>query len=466
LLAGAVVVVAVHFRPWQGGLLEEWGVALSWQSEGFAGYVTRLPATLGRPLHLLPHYVGMALSDGGFVGVYALLALAAVGQFFAVIWALKPLTAAWLPRWALGLALALHPWWAAGDALRFLPAQMSVLAVAVWLAAAIRWNTGGSRWWLVLVTAAPVLGLLSYQAPAVALVAGAAAVATTATALRRGAVLVVVTSAAVVCALLWSTVVAPRLSPSSYEAQMLAGDSPGPVTLLRAVLRTLLLHAPSVLILLCLVGIVVLALGLDQRLTQWRTWTLLGIVAASPVAALVYGANTLHLRDPERLALPVGLVLCLVVASVVREVADAPLVRIGLVTAALVGSAAGSLIAYSTWSQYATAQQDLIAAAADVRADLPADQLLVVADRSGRFGDVYTLLPPYLDMAMDVEHGPGAETVLCTETGVVRNQPVAALFPLGTTPDCSDYLLRPGAAPRGEAQTSLGQIDFFVVPAA
>src|SRR5476649_2047251 len=54
LAAGAVLAVFfVHFRPWQGGLLEEWGLAQAWNSEGFGGYAASMPVTVGRPFALL-----------------------------------------------------------------------------------------------------------------------------------------------------------------------------------------------------------------------------------------------------------------------------------------------------------------------------------------------------------------------------------------------------------------------------
>jgi hypothetical protein len=187
-----VAVLAVfflHFRPWQGGLLEEWGLALAWNVEGIGGFAARLPLTLGRPFVLLPQYVGMALSNGGFVGPYAVLGFVAVAQLVAALWAVAPLTGIRSLRWAVALALALHPWWAAGDILRFLPAQVSVFGVVLWLGASVRFLAGGRSRWALLIVLAPAFGLLTYQAPAAALVLGSAvlAFATSATWRRRAA---------------------------------------------------------------------------------------------------------------------------------------------------------------------------------------------------------------------------------------------------------------------------------------
>jgi hypothetical protein len=463
-VVGALAVVLVHFRPWQGGLLEDWGFALVWSSEGLSAYGNRVDAQLGRPLHQLPHYLGLALSDGGFVGVYGVLAAVGVAQFLLAMWAIRPLTSSWGLRWALALTVALHPWWLAGDILRFLPAQVATLSVVVWLGAGIRFLDGGRRRWLVLLGVAPALGLLTYQAPAAAFLGGAVALAVIKAVSRRGVILVLVTTGAVASVLLWSAVIAPRISPDSYESQLLTGGVGGPLGLVRAALRTLTLHGEGVLLMLCVTGVAVLALGLAQQLRQWQVWTLLAIVGGSPLAALAYGSNPLHLNDPERLVLPVGVLLWLVLAAVAGAMSRHRFVVIGVVAAALLGVLAGSVAGYVRWAGYAEAQQDLIQAAGKARADLPADARLVVADSTGRYGDIYLLLPPHLDMAMDVEFGDGAETVLCTPTGVVRDHPDAALFPLSTTPDCATFLGGPGAHRMGTVQTALGEVELYAVP--
>ena len=164
----ALGVFFVHFRPWQGGLLEDWGLALAWENEGIGGFAARIPATLGRPFELLPHYVGMALSGGGFVGPYAMLGLIALAQLAAGLWAVAPLTRFCPLRWAAALAIAVHPWWAPGDILRFMPAQVAVLGVVVWFGAALRFMDSGRRALIPILVVAPMLGLLTYQAPAAA----------------------------------------------------------------------------------------------------------------------------------------------------------------------------------------------------------------------------------------------------------------------------------------------------------
>jgi hypothetical protein len=315
----------------------------------------------------------------------------------------------------------------------------------------------------VLVCVAPVVGLLTYQAPAVALLGGSIALAVTTAVGRRGAALVVVTTAAVTGVLLWSAVIAPQISPDSYESQLLTGGVGGPVGLARVALRTLVLHGEGVLVFLFVTGVAVLALGLAQQLKQWQVWPLLGIVGTSPLAALAYGSNPLHLNDPERLALPVGVLLWVVLAAVAGAMSENRVVVVSFVAVAVLGALVGSVAGYLRWAGYAQAQQDLIQAAEKARAELPADARLIVVDPTGRYGDVYLLLPPHLDMALDVEYGDGAETVLCTPTGVLRDHPIAALFPISTTPDCAAFLGEPGVTRVGTAETAVGMVELYAV---
>jgi hypothetical protein len=463
VVIGALAVAAVHFRPWEGAMLEDWELADAWRTGGLAGLPGRLHATLGRPLHLLPHYLGMALSNGGVTGPYAVLVAVAVAQFVVAMWAVRPLVSAWWTRWALALLVALHPWWVAGDILRFMPAQVAVLGVVVWLGASLRYLQSGRGVWLIPGGFAVVLGLLTYQGPALALVMGSVALAVSASMPRRGVRLVLVTTAAVGAVLMWSIVIVPKLVPDSYEAQLMSGGLTDPVASVRAILRTLLLHGEGVLVLLGAVAITVIALGLHARLWPWQVWILLGFVAASPLAALAYASNTLHLNDPERVVLPVGVLLWIVACSVADRLPVHGGVARGVLAVVLIATALGGAAGYARWTGYSSAQQELLAAVEAVREEVPADATVIVEDTTGRYGDVYLLLPPHLNYALDVEYGAGADGVLCTASGAPRDQPDAALYPIATTPDCSEYLAASTATYLGEAMTDFGLVRFHLM---
>ncbi len=463
-LVGIIATSAVfflHFRPWQRGLLEDWGLALAWKQEGLHGYEARLPLTAGRPLLLLPHYFGMGLSQGGFVGLYLVFGLIAVAQLFVAIWALKPLVPGRFFRWALALALASHPWWAAGDLLRFMSAQVPVLGIVVWVGAALRYLAGQGRRWLVLAAVAPLLGLLTYEGPIVALLIGAFVLAGTSRADVRRRWVILVTTVGVACAdLVWSMYIAPKLSPSSYEGQLQHG-LPNLRAAVVAIARTMLHHAPGLLLFWIVVCLVVLELGFSRRLGHADAWFVFISIAAAPLAALSYVFTMGHLNDPERVALPIGVAVWLVACVAASALAATPRqvqasIALVLVASSLLGGAWG----YRTWSSYAAAQEGLIAGLGPIRAGAPAGTSLVVADPSGRWGDVYLFLPPYLSIAMTEQDGPGADVVLCTDSGVARKQPVAAVYPIDTTVDCST-LLRPGAAQVGVVPTEFGNVQVF-----
>jgi len=436
-----LVVFFVHFRPWQGGLLEDWGLAQAWDVEGFGGFAARLPLTLGRPLHLLPDYVGMALSDGGFVGPYAVLGAIAVAQLVAALWAVAPLTSTRSLRWAVALAVALHPWWVAGDILRFMGAQVSALGVILWFGSSIRFLANGRVAWAFLLVVAPVVGFLSYQAPAATIVLAAVVLALMGRASwRRRIALVALTGGASVAVMMWSVIIVPRIAPASYEAQ-LGSHGLHLVGTLRAILRTLVLHAPAVVIAGALVSAVVIALGFNRHLSARRAWLLLVAAVATPLTAFTYAYETLHLNDPERVALPVGLTLWVVACCALPALTVDRTVRLAATAVLFAGTAAGAVVGYETWTHYAASQQVLINAIQPVRESVPDDGRLVVADPSGRFGDIYLLLPPTVNIALDVEYGPGADVALCTPAGVMRDQPTAALYASIPTPDCSALLV-------------------------
>ncbi|MBD7999896.1 hypothetical protein [Oerskovia gallyi] len=459
------LVFFLNFRPWQGGLLEEWGFALAWDGEGWAGFGARLAHTAGRPLHLFPAYVGLGVSDGGFVGMYLVLALVAVAQFLLTIWALSPICRSWWTRLAIGLLLATHPWWPAGLLLRFLPAQVAVLTVVIWLGLLIRYLQRGGRVRPLLIVLVPLLGLLTYQATALPLLFGVGiALVLVPTSRLRGIVAASTTTLAVGLALIWSTVIAPMFSPQSYESGLMASGGAQLLDAPRAIARTLLLDAWPVLALAVGVAVLVVALGLDRILTRRQTWLALAAVVLAPFAALAYATQPTHLHDPERVGLPVGLTIWLVLAMLAPALDRTKAWRTATICIAFVVSAIGGALAYSTWTQASVAQEALVAVVSEQRAVTPPDRTLVVADRTGRYGDVYLLLPPHLDLALQVEDGAGSPALVCTPAGTVRDHPVAARFPLTTTPDCAPYLGDDEVLPLGTGETPFGEVDLFSIP--
>lgn len=458
-VAATLVVFAVHFRPWQGGLVEDIGLASVWDTEGFGGFVSRIPFAAGRPLHMLPHFTGMALSDGGYVGMYAILAGVAVGQLWGAWWALAPLVRSSTLRLVLGVVVALHPWWAAGDILRFLSAQVAVMSFVVWLGAAVRYLNGRSSWWLAAVVLVPAAGLLTYQSTAGPLALGAAVLAVAlGGSRRRGIWLVLLTWGTVLAVLVWSSLIAPRLSDeASYESGLLTnGGGLDVVESTRVLLRTVAVDAPGVIITLAAVGLLVIGLGVHARITPVRTWVLLATLAAAPFTGLVFAAAQGLVSDHERIAQPIGMTAWFVAAVALSGV-DLPRRTVWAFTAvALIPTLAASALAYGHWTRLADERQSMVDAVVPIRDATDPGQRLVVADWSGRYGGLYLLLESYLDITIAEQEGPGAQVVLCTPDQVPRVQSYAASC-TGLIPDGAEHV--------GTVSTDLGDADVFRVPA-
>ncbi|QAY63396.1 hypothetical protein ET495_09190 [Xylanimonas allomyrinae] len=431
----------VHFRPWQGGLLEDWGFVQAWDATGFAAYRHLIELTAGRPLHLLWTFLGLGISGGGFVGMFLVLGLVAVAQLLGTVWALAPVVR---NRWVLiflGLAIALHAWWPAGQVLRFLPAQVSALAVVLWIGASIRFLAGRSTLWQVLAIGAPLAGLLTYQAPAGALCVGAVAIsAVHGSTIRRRLWHVGLTVCTVVAAMAWSAVIAPRISPDSYESGLMTA----PLDVRRAlcaIARTLAIESPELLIVGAILALIIIVLLGRTAIATWQALVLLACVFMAPLTAMSFAFNLAHLNDPERVAQPVGMTLWIVATAV--SILGAWRTRLPhlIASVGIVASTAGAMGAYSTWTAFAELQQALLTSVAPIRSDASPSTRLVVEDLSGEFGDVYTFLPPHLNIAFYVEEGPGATVTLCTPADVPRDHPIAARFPITTTPTCEDLLV-------------------------
>jgi hypothetical protein len=319
----ASLVTVAHFRPREGGLLEEWGLALAWKRAGLAGFLDHLPLVAGRPLHLVPAYLGLWISDGGVTGMYLVLTATALAQFCVAGWALRPVVGQPILRALVVAAIALHPLWPAGYLLRYLPAQVSVLLFLVWFGFAVRYVGGGGAARPVAGSAALLVGLLTYQALALVYVlAGVLLVVWALPAgrggVRRGAVVVGVTLCAVVADLGYDVVVVPRISLTAYEPSLggHALDLPGAAR--QAYATTL-----GQMHLLSVAGLLVAAASLSVLVAAFRRRGfapgpgtapvatsvplagagLLGALAL-PLAALTYASFPAHLRDLEHVGLP------------------------------------------------------------------------------------------------------------------------------------------------------------------
>jgi|GEM_PF-831795 Predicted glycosyltransferases len=439
IAVGAVLIALQHFRPWEGGLLEDWSFAVKWLRYGWSFFPEELPSTLGRPLHHLPVAIGLALGDGGIVGQFAVLAVVAVLQFFVV---LRILATRPIPRTVTlvgAFAAASHPLWAAGDILRFLPAQASALAFWIAVACWFRVSDGGRRRVAVGGAAAIALGLLSYQALALTAVLAAFAIwAIRSRGLGRLGLIVGATVAATGLVGLWSVVIAPRLVPRSYEST-LGNSFPSPVDSIVAVLRTLVTEAPWIVVVAVVSCVALAAVALTRLMSRRAAGVLGAMILVSPLTGLTYATSPLHLNDPERIGFPVSTTI---VVAILIGIAALPWGRVGTPTtivasiAAALACVVGTAFGIAQWTGYGLTQQRALELVAPAVADAEGDEVVLVRDSSGILGDVYTLLPPHFTFASLVTTGDPTVIELCTETGTPRNHPIAARYPIGTTQDC------------------------------
>lgn len=169
VIAGASLCFFLRISLWPFGLLEEFGLSLAYSQRGLRGFTDNFSTFSGRPLALVPSYLGLFLSNGGFAGQYAVAGIVSVSQFIAMLWAFSPLLRDYRFRWGLALIVATNPLWPAGFLLRYQSAQLSITFFVIWLGFAIRSadeRRRGLNW--LFGALALVVGLLSY--PAIAIV--------------------------------------------------------------------------------------------------------------------------------------------------------------------------------------------------------------------------------------------------------------------------------------------------------
>ena len=416
IVAGILVFLA-HFRPWQGGLAEDWEWVVDWRGSLRALW----PSMIGRPLLLVPYAIGYWLTDGGVVGQFIVLGTVAVLQFAAAFWALRPLLGNRMVRLVLAFLLAMHPWWSGGFILRFIPAQVATLWWIVWLGAAVRLLSGHTRRWTLLMVAAPLLGMLTYPSSTPVLVVSAAALAFLASEIPRGRRVLVASGTAVpvIVASLWTVVIAPRIQ-YTYEGDLL-GNTFGLDRSLRSSLRqiakTLLFEATPLVMAGVALGLAIIALLVTRKVGLRQGVVALAMIAVAPLTALVFFATNNGLSDPERTAIPVGLTLWLVAVGVVMTLGAFP--RLSAVTAIAVAGVTfvGAGAHLLTWTQYSQLQLGLIRGIQPYRVQLPDSASVWVEDSSGLYGGLYTLYGPYLNHALQVNYGSGASFSICTTVG-------------------------------------------------
>jgi hypothetical protein len=431
IVVGALVVFLFHFRPWEGGLLEEWAIADDWQRDGgwgvFAGY---LQWTLSRPLHLFPTLIGLAVGGGAPSAIFGVIAVVAVGQYLAVIWAVRPLSRSFWVSTSVAFAIALHPLWPGGFLQRFLPAQVAMLALLLALGFAVRYLRSGRARWAIALGLTLLAGLGFYPGPAVVAPIAAAAVALTVQAsLRRRIVVVATATAASAVMTLYSLAVVRLVSSDGAGSYELNNIEQAAVTSIGDLIRYIgftivgqgLLLIAGVLAVATLGALLALTGAIPDRIG----WLIAACAVVSPMTAVVFFGSAAWLQDIDRLGyttsmmLAVSLLLWPIAGGDRRPPLEHVLASV-LVAVSLLGAWTG----VRHWQQYVGIQHELFAALTPVVEATDGDEAVVVVDRSGNLGQLYTFPLQYLDPAARVATGDPTHVWLCFDEA--SSQPLPA----------------------------------------
>ena len=414
---GTLLAFLTHFRPWEVGFMEEWPLAADWGGGG-AFTSDYLDWTLSRPLHLVPSLAGLAIAGGAPGGIFLVLGLVASAQFLAVLWALRPLSQTrWVPLAAAAFA-AFHPLWPGGYLQRFLPAQTAALALVVAVGFLLRWLLDGRTRAIIAASLALVIGLCVYPGPAAVapLAALVLALALDAPWWRR-IIAVAATTGASAQVTLYSLVITRLIAPdgTSYEAGNIAVAAvSGPREFLTLVGTTYLTTGMTTL-----AGIAgVLALGAALALTgivpARAGWLMAGAALASPATTVVFFGHVGWLQDIDRIGYTTSLALAMTLL-VWPARATARHVRLQAVLAALVigVAAVGAVRGIQRWQPYIELQHRLLAELAPVVRAAEGDDVVIVVDRSGTYGTMFTFPLQYLDSASQVMNDDDTTVKLC-----------------------------------------------------
>lgn len=456
------MVFAAHFRPWEGGLLEEWALARDWQLDGgFRVLYAYIEWTLSRPLHLLPTMAGLAITNGSPTGIFGIMGIVAAGQFLAVMWALRPVSRSIWINAAVALFVGLHPLWPAGYLQRFLPAQTSALAVFIALGFIIRWLQQGRTRWLIATFLVLVLGFAAYQGPAAVapLMALTVALVVPSTWRRKIAIVVVAIGASALITL-YSIVIVRLVTPVGQDSYELSNIETsvvkGPRELVHYVAGTFI-NSGNLLV-LGIIAVVILGavLSLTRVIPYTAGWLMAGVALVSPACAIVFFGSIAWLQDIDRIGYTTSLALAVAlivwpVAAVGRQTRLESIFAVALAIVALVGCVVG----IARWQPYVATQHRLLSALQPVVDRAAGDEGVVVVDHSGTFGYLYTFPLQYLQGAAIVADGDPTKVWLCF--------PEESSYPLpsgGVTCDPSGNGL--DLTPAGTLAMPGGDVDFYI----
>jgi hypothetical protein len=460
-VAGILLAALYFARP----LLEELGLSLYFRANGVHTYITLAGGFPLRPLQAAPNAFQSALFGDSTLAFALTFGLILIAKYTALRWAVAPFLPARLAWLVACMGTALVPW-SAGWRGRYSAAELSAVFLFIALGAVLRNRERPRVTWVVAGAVAVGLMLATYQAlavcaavlPAVALVGLPHAPAERGAAFRvwarRCAVAWLPVAVGGALYGIYSLIAVHLAGTAGYEGVMVDGttsrlSASGAWGAIPDLYRTAYNRAGWTLpifvgILAALVTGPVSSLDGRRRLV----WLLgLGLaILLLPLLSLSYVANVAFLGDPDRIGFPVATGFVLVTVTALLRFGDEGRFPVGsairrqmeLATAVV---AAGLLLwtlplAKANRVDYQT--QDFVVSATARAAKAASAKAVVVQDRTGTLGDVYTLYQTTLWSALALRGTVLTSATLCTPLGVDRYTPDANALAVPTTPRCEE----------------------------
>jgi len=187
------------------------------------------------------------------------------------------------------------------------------------------------------------------------------------------------------------------------------------------------------LVLVAVLLLVMVSTGRPPRRAAGEGALFVAATLLLPLLGLPYAVSSAFLHDPERVGFPVAVGLGLIaVVAAARGSTD----RFGPVTVALISGVllvVSAVPAASAARQYRIQRDVLVQSAVQAaRANAGA---VIIRDETGELGDVYTFLPPMIEVALRTRGAHFAATI-CTPAGTTRHHDAASRLGIATTPDC------------------------------
>lgn len=429
----AIVILATGlFSAASYPTLEGWGLWLAYEEYGFNFYVNSLPSQCDRPLHLLPSLIAW-LSPGrydiGCMILGGLLTILRAGLAIAIARSLNISRAA---EFLVFLVCMLQPVWPASGYERFHAAQssfvlfLSALYCCTSSAYPINYRALFAGFFFSLS------GFMIYQALfLVALATPIIFFLLTNRSLAKTTSIVFWASC--LTYLIFQTVITHYIPGSN------ASSHKGPFTIgsIARIYVTVWNSGVFVVLSLIAIGIFLLLYSYLNGASIKRQIAVVIILLLSPLCGVIFYNNGSKLNDPDRIMLPVMtsiIVMFFATCHFRRSTQIVPAFNwINLSCCIITIVSFASLMIESL--RCLLLQLALLHQLSEHSHQFNDTTCVKLVDNTGKYGDVYTFLPPHITFATRSYGIPG-KFEICTPNNVLKKHPYAKRYPIRTTPAC------------------------------